>query len=172
MSLNVQYAIQLAKKCEDLNINWWEEVLHPDDIEGYKQIKQAHPDKKWTTGEHEYTRYGFRQLIETKSIDILQPDVMWVGGLTELLKVSAMAAAYDIPVVPHGSGPYSSHFIFSQPHSPFCEYIAASPDGKSVIPMFPYFEGEQIPVNGKVQVPDQPGFGMKLIDKENLVQIK
>ena len=172
MSLNVQYAIQLAKKCEDLNINWWEEVLHPDDIDGYKQIKQAHPDKKWTTGEHEYTRYGFRQLIETKSIDILQPDVMWVGGMTELLKVSAMAAAYDLPVVPHGSGPYSSHFIFSQPHSPFCEYIAASPDGKSVIPMFPYFEGEQIPVNGKVQVPDQPGFGMKLIDKENLVQIK
>ncbi len=172
MSLNVQYAIQLAKKCESLNINWWEEVLHPDDIDGYKQIKQAHPDKKWTTGEHEYTRYGFRQLIETKSIDILQPDVMWVGGMTELLKISAMAAAYDLPVVPHGSGPYSSHFIFSQPHSPFCEYIAGSPDGKAVVPMFPYFEGEQIPVNGKVQVPDQPGFGMKIKDKDSLVEIK
>ena len=172
MSLNVQYAIQLAKRCEDLNINWWEEVLHPDDIDGYKQIKRAHPDKKWTTGEHEYTRYGFRQLIETKSIDILQPDVMWVGGMTELLKISAMAAAYDLPVVPHGSGPYSSHFIFSQPHSPFCEYIAASPDGKSVIPMFPYFEGEQLPINGKVQIPNEPGFGMKLVDKENLVEVK
>ena len=56
-------------------------------------------------GRVEYTRYGFRKLIETKSIDILQPDVMWVGGMTELLKISAMAAAYDLPVVPHGSGP-------------------------------------------------------------------
>ena len=112
------YAIQLAKKCEDLNINWWEEVLHPDDIDGFKIIKQAHPDKKWTTGEHEYTRYGFRQLIESKSIDILQPDVMWVGGMTELLKISAMAAAYDLPVVPHGSG-HIHHIFFSQPHSPF-----------------------------------------------------
>ena len=54
MALTVQYAIALAKKCEDLNINWWEEVLHPDDIDGFIQIKQTHPDKKWTTGEHEY----------------------------------------------------------------------------------------------------------------------
>ena len=48
MALTVQYAIALAKKCEDLNINWWEEVLHPDDIDGFIQLKQAHPDKKWT----------------------------------------------------------------------------------------------------------------------------
>ena len=43
MALTAQYAIALAKKCEDLNINWWEEVLHPDDIDGFIQIKQAHP---------------------------------------------------------------------------------------------------------------------------------
>jgi len=172
MSLTAQYAIQLAKKCEDLNINWWEEVLHPDDIDGFKIIKQAHPDKKWTTGEHEYTRYGFRQLIESKSIDILQPDVMWVGGMTELLKISAMAAAYDLPVVPHGSGPYSSHFIFSQPHSPFCEYIAGSPDGKSVVKMFPYFDGEQLPENGRIKPSYDPGFGMTIKNKDMLVEIK
>jgi L-rhamnonate dehydratase len=74
------------------------------------------PHVKWTTGEHEYSRYGFRKLIEDRSVDILQvgtftfdewvgklkhsqPDVMWLGGLTELLRVSAQAAAYDIPVV-------------------------------------------------------------------------
>jgi L-rhamnonate dehydratase len=73
------------------------------------------------SGEHEYTRYGFRRLIENRLIDILQPDVMWVGGLTELLKISAHASAYDTSVIPHGSGPYSYHFIASQPHSPFCE---------------------------------------------------
>ena len=97
---------------------------------------------------------------------------MWVGGMTELLKISAMAAAYDLPVVPHGSGPYSSHFIFSQPHSPFCEYIAGSPDGKKVIKMFPYFDGEQLPENGKIKPSYDPGFGMKIANKDTLIEIK
>ena len=57
-----------------------------------------------TTGEHEYTRYGFRRLVEGRHIDILQPDIMWAGGLTELLRISALAQSYDIEVVPHGSG--------------------------------------------------------------------
>lgn len=51
MSLNVQYAIELATKCLHLNINWWEEVLHPYDEDGYKRIKSALPHLKWTTGE-------------------------------------------------------------------------------------------------------------------------
>lgn len=163
MSLTVPYAIELAKACSHININWWEEALHPDDISGYKLLKQAHPDKKWTTGEHEYTRYGFRELIHGRYIDILQPDVMWLGGLTELLRVSAMAAAYDIPVVPHGSGAYSYHFVVSQPHSHFCEYIANSPDGKSIEPVFgDLFSEEQIPENGKLIINDKVGFGLTL----------
>ncbi len=169
MSLNVPYAIELATRCEHLNIHWWEEVLHPDDFDGYKQIKQAHPDKKWTTGEHEYSRYGFRKLIEGRYLDIIQPDVMWLGGLTECLRVSAMAAAYDIPVIPHGSGPYSYHFVISQPHSPFCEYIANSADGKSIVPVFGnLFKDEQIPINGKLSVHEAPGFGMTLSENAKL----
>ena len=163
MALNVPYAIELATACNHLNINWWEEVLHPDDFDGFKLLKQAHPDKKWTTGEHEYSRYGFRKLIEGRCVDIIQPDVMWLGGLTELLRVSAMACAYDIPVIPHGSGPYSYHFVTSQPHSPFCEYIANSPNGKSIIPVFGgLFTDEQIPVGGKLKVVDRVGFGLTL----------
>ena len=166
MSLTVPYAIELAEAAKHLNIYWWEEVLHPDDVEGYRQLKQAHPTLKWTTGEHEYTRYGFRRLIEERTIDILQPDVMWVGGLTELLRISAHASAYDIPVIPHGSGPYSYHFIASQPHSPFCEYVAASPDGRSILPVFGnIFTGETLPSNGRLRLSDAPGFGMAIADR-------
>ena len=114
MSLTVNYAIRLAEAAKPLNIHWWEEVLSPEDNDGWREIKRAHPTLKWTTAEHEYTRYGFRQLIAERAIDILQPDVMWVGGLTETLRIAAHAAAYDTPVVPHGSGPYSYHFIASQ----------------------------------------------------------
>lgn len=172
MSLNVQYAIELAQACidENINIHWWEEVLHPDDFDGHRLLKRALPTLKWTTGEHEYSKYGFRKLIEDRSIDILQPDVMWLGGLTELIKVAAMASAYDIPVVPHGSGPYSFQAIMSFPNSSFCEYIANSPDGKSVHPSFgDLFLDEPLPVNGRIDLTDKPGFGMTLNPNAQLV---
>lgn len=172
MSLTVPYATRLAEKCKQLDIYWWEEVLHPDDVEGYVQLRQAHPTLKWTTGEHEYTRYGFRRLIEGRLIDVLQPDVMWVGGLTELLRIAAHAAAYDLPVVPHGSGPYSYHFNISQPIAPFCEYVAASPDGTLVLPVFGnLFTGEVLPKNGRLGVPKGTGFGMQIADRGMLVQV-
>jgi len=172
MSLTVNYAIRLAEAAKPLNIYWWEEALSPDDDDGYREIKRAHPTLKWTTGEHEYTSYGFRQLIAERTIDILQPDVMWVGGLTETLRIAAHAAAYDTPVVPHGSGPYSYHFIASQTGPAFCEYVAASPDGKSIRPVFgDLFVGEPVPVNGRLKLGDAPGFGMAIRDRSALVPV-
>ncbi len=172
MSLTVSYAIELAEAARDLNIYWWEEVLSPEDIEGYRAIKQAHPTLKWTTAEHEYTRYGFRRYMEERAVDILQPDVMWCGGLTELLRIAAHASAYDIPVVPHGSGPYSYHFIASQTGPAFCEYVAASPDGKSIKPVFgDLFVGEALPVNGRLKPSPDPGFGMTLRDPGMLIEV-
>lgn len=167
MSLNVSYTIELVKRAEaeGLHIDWWEECLSPDDFDGQALLKKAHPTVKFTTGEHEYSRYGFRKLIEGRNLDIIQPDVMWLGGLTELLKVSSMAAAYDIPVVPHASGPYSYHFVVSQPNTPFQEYLANSADGRTVEPVFGnLFLNEPIPVKGYIDVSelDKPGFGLEL----------
>ncbi|KAF2030513.1 nucleotide-diphospho-sugar transferase [Setomelanomma holmii] len=172
MSLNVPYTIEVVKATEHLNLNWWEECLSPDDSDGFEQIKRAHPRMKFTTGEHEYSRYGFRKLIEGRNLDILQPDVMWVGGMTELVKIAAMAAAYDIPVVPHASGPYSYHFVVSQANSPFQEYLANSPDGKSVMPVFGnLFLNEPIPTQGYLDVKtlDLPGFGLELNPNAGLI---
>ena len=172
MSLTVNYAIRLAEAAKPLNIHWWEEVLSPEDNDGYRAIKQAHPTLIWTTGEHEYTRYGLRQLIAERLVDILQPDVMWVGGLTETLRIAAHAAAYDTPVIPHGSGPYSYHFIASQPGPAFCEYVAASPDGRTILPVFgDLFVGEPVPIAGRMTIPDTPGFGMDIRDRGVLVAV-
>lgn len=172
MSLTVPYTIELVEACEHLDIDWWEECLTPDDSDGFEQIKRAHPTVKFTTGEHEHSRYGFRKLIEGRNLDILQPDVMWVGGMTELQRIAAMASAYDIPVVPHASGPYSYHFVISQPNSPFQEYLANSPDGKSVLPVFgDLFINEPIPTNGYLDVSqlDRPGFGLELNPNARLI---
>ncbi len=165
MSLDVPFAIELATRCREkkLDIHWFEECLNPDDVDGHRLLKERAPTERWTTGEHEYTRYGFRELLRHRAVDIIQPDVMWVGGLTELLRVSAMAAAYDVPVIPHGSGNYSYHFVISQPHSPFVEYLNTSPASDQVNPVFGgLFENEAAPVNGRVTLDDAPGFGLEL----------
>jgi L-rhamnonate dehydratase len=88
---------------------------------------------------------------------------MWVGGLTETLRIAAMAGAYDIPVVPHGSGAYSYHFVMSQPQIPFCEYVNTSSAGDNVSPVFgSMFTNEILPVNGQISLSEAPGWGLTL----------
>ncbi|MHB8575092.1 MAG: L-rhamnonate dehydratase [Dehalococcoidia bacterium] len=172
MALDLPYTIELVTACQSLDLYWWEEPLPPDDVEGLLSLKQALPAVRWTMGEHEYTRYGFRRLIEQRAVAVLQPDVQWAGGLTELLRIAAMASAYDIPVVPHGSGPYSYHFVLSQPGSPFCEFINLSPDGRGVVPVFgDLFTDEPLPANGVVTIGDAPGFGLTLNPAAGLARI-
>jgi len=179
MSLTVPYAIKLIRKCASLDIEWWEEVLSPDDTEGYVQLREALPGTQWATGEHEYTRYGYRKLVESRMFDVLQPDIMWCGGLTELIRIATHAAAYDTSVVPHGTSHYTVHFCMSQPNSPLIEYVAYSPDGKSVAPVHgDFFLKEPLPKNGVVTCEEfsKPGFGLevsplvKLIPSDELLK--
>ncbi|WP_306120152.1 MULTISPECIES: L-rhamnonate dehydratase [unclassified Roseitalea] len=163
MALDVPYAVDLAYAVRDLDINWIEEPLSPDDVDGHRLLKQRAPFQKWTTGEHEFTRYGYRDLVASRAVDIIQPDMMWLGGLTEALRLAAMAAAYDIAVVPHGSGAYSYHYVMSQPNCPFCEYLITSPEADRLEPVFgTLFENEAIPQDGRLVLSDEPGFGLEL----------
>jgi L-alanine-DL-glutamate epimerase-like enolase superfamily enzyme len=163
MALDVPYAIDLANAVRPFEIYWIEEVLHPDDFDGHRALKAACPWVRWTTGEHEYTRYGFRNLIQHRAVDIVQPDVMWCGGMTELIRIAALANAWDVPVIPHGSGAYSYHFCITQPQAPFAEYINISPDGRALVPVFgAMFTDERLPEGGRIRLPDAPGFGLTL----------
>ena len=98
MALTKPYAVKLGRALEPYGLKWLEEFLPPDDYEGYKDVKAALPGVLLSTAEHEYTRYGFRRLLRDRSVDILQPDVTWCGGLTEARRVVAMAAADDVLV--------------------------------------------------------------------------
>jgi len=116
-----------------------------------------------TTGEHEATRWGFRLLLEMGCADILQPDVGWCGGLSELMKISAAADARNVLVVPHGSSVYSYHFSITQHNSPFGEFLMMAPRADKVIPMFsPLLLDEPVPQNGRMRLTDAPGFGVRL----------
>jgi L-alanine-DL-glutamate epimerase-like enolase superfamily enzyme len=163
MALDVPYTIDLANAVRPYRVRWIEEALPPDDYDGHARVKAACPWQRFTTGEHEYTRYGFRELILRSCVDILQPDLTWVGGVTEARKIAAMAAAFDIPVVPHGSGVFSSHFQMAFANTPFQEVLAMSPDGMEIVPLWgDLFTGDPLPENGQIRPPDRPGWGIEL----------
>jgi len=164
MSLNLEYATRLALRSHEHGLKWIEECLIPDDYWGYRDLKRAVPPGMLvTTGEHESTRHGFRMLLEMQCADIIQPDVGWCGGITELVKISALADAHGALLVPHGSSVYSYHFVITRHNSPFAEFLMMAPNADEVVPMFtPLLLHEPLPVNGRMKLPDTPGFGVEL----------
>lgn len=169
MALSVPYAIELGKALQPYGIKWIEECLPPDDYAGYTELHSAlRGTTLVSTGEHEYTRYGFRLLIDGKCADILQPDITWVGGITEARRVVAMASSHDLHVIPHGSSIYSYHLQYAFPNCPLAEYINLSPKADQIVPYFgELFPDEPLPENGVIQLPERPGFGVTL-NKTNL----
>ncbi|KWU24439.1 L-rhamnonate dehydratase [Burkholderia sp. MS389] len=164
MSLDVPYATRLAHEAHALGLKWIEECLPPDDYWGYAKLRRDVPRGMLvTTGEHEATRWGFRMLLEMECCDIIQPDVGWCGGLTELMRISALADARGVLVIPHGSSVYSYHFVATRHNSPFAEFLMMAPQADRVVPMFdPLLLDEPVPVGGRMKVPDTPGFGVRL----------
>ncbi|MEA3253446.1 MAG: mandelate racemase/muconate lactonizing enzyme family protein, partial [Chloroflexota bacterium] len=88
-------AICLAKQMEQYDIYWFEEPVPPEDIEGSIEVKNS-TTIRIAGGECECTRYGFREIISRRAVDILQPDVCICGGFTEMQKIVAMASAWNI----------------------------------------------------------------------------
>ena len=164
MSLDLNYATRLAHAAQEHGLKWIEVALSPDDYWGYQALKKnAPPGMLVTTGEHEATRWGFRMLLEMECCDIIQPDVGWCGGVTELIKISDLADAKGVLMIPHGSSVYSYHFVVTRHNSPFAEFLMMAPKADEVVPMFhPQLIGEPVPVKGRLKVPDTPGFGVEL----------
>src|SRR5499426_3179087 len=171
MALNVPYTIRLAQALKPYNVRWIEECLPPDDYDGYAELKRKIDWLLIATGEHEYTRYGFRELIARRCADILQPDINWVGGLTEARRIVAMASAYDLPVIPHGSSVFSYHLQYAFTNCPIAEFLVMSPRADELVPLFgDLFKNEPLPRDGYVELTDEPGWGVELNDKLELIR--
>ena len=166
MSLDLEYATRFAAAAQPYKLKWIEEALPPDDYWGYAELRRNVPRGMLvTTGEHEATRWGFRLLLEMQCCDIVQPDVGWCGGMTELIKISNLADAHGKMVVPHGSSVYSYHFVITRHNSPFAEFLMMAPKADEVVPMFhPLLLDEPVPVQGRMKASalDAPGFGVRL----------
>ena len=97
---NKNDALYVGKGLDEMNIYWFEEPVAPEDYDGYKELKEK-LKTNIAGGEAEFTKYGWNQLIKNNCIDIAQPEVCGLGGITEYLKVSALAQSNFIPIVNH-----------------------------------------------------------------------
>ena len=150
-------AIEIARKMEPYEVFWFEEPVNPDDYEGHRLVSQS-TIIPVATGENEYTRYGFRELIEGRCCDILQPDALIMGGVTEFMKVAAMAQAHDLQVAPHGNQEVHVHLVSAIPNGLTVEYYRGITD-----PMWGEMFEETLQVeDGFVSPPDRPGIGINL----------
>jgi D-arabinonate dehydratase len=148
-------AIRIAKQIEEYDIFWFEEPVAPDDFDGHRKLAEA-TTIPIATGENEYTRYGFRDLIEHNSAAILNADAKICGGVTEWMKIAALAQAHDLDVAPHGSQDIHVHLVAAVANGLILEYYRDSVD-----PMWAKMYKATLMLNedGTVSPPNVPGIG-------------
>ncbi|NKB49982.1 MAG: hypothetical protein GKS02_11560 [Alphaproteobacteria bacterium] len=143
--------IRVANQLEDCALYWYEEPVLADNIAQCAEVAQAIATPV-ATGENEYTRYGFRDLIDAKAAQFLNPDIHRCGGFSEMMKIAHLAAAYDVQIAPHLVPELSIHVLVSIPNAALVEFLAGSPDDLWADP-------PQI-IDGLMAPPDRPGHGM------------
>ena len=150
-------AIEFARKAEKYDLFWFEEPVEPDDYIGQREITQS-TSIPVAAGENEYTRYGFRDMINHRAVDILQPDALIMGGVTEFMKVAALAQANDLDIAPHGAQEVHIHLVTAISNGLILEYYRDSVD-----PMHGNMYKETLTIkDGYVYAPDRPGLGLEL----------
>lgn len=164
---DVDYTLRFANETTHLNLNlkWIEEPIPLDDYAGMARlVKEVNPT--WiVSGEHEFTRYGFRELLRWHAADMIQPDVSWAGGFTECLRIAREAAEQDIPTWLHQAGtPWGLHLTACLPLPCMAETFGPSRnDTENEL----YCLLRPSPRDGFFTVNDVPGFGID-IDEELL----
>jgi L-fuconate dehydratase len=113
---DVPAAVEAGRALEGLDVFWFEEPVHADDLHGYRAVRDALPGLRIAGGEHLPNQVMFKTFLGSGAIDVAQPDIVRLGGLPELLGVALLAAHHGVPIAPHAGdmGQLHQHF------APFC----------------------------------------------------
>lgn len=148
--------VRFANMVKDFNIMFLEEPTFADDIPGLKRYKYG-TDLPLATGEHEYTRYGCRDLILSEAADIVQMDFTRAGGFTEAVKVGAMTQAWNLKFAPHAMENIHIHLISAFSNALFLERLILFEElTKNTYKNCP------VPENGYMFLTEKPGLGLEL----------
>lgn len=147
--LSESQAIRLGRALEEFNLTWFEEPLPAWDVEGLARVAAA-LDTPIASGETEYTRYGFRRMLELRTADVLMPDLQRVGGVSEFIRVGHMAESFDVPVSSHLFPENSLQVLGALANANYLEYM----------PWFSKLYNESIEfIDGQAIVPERAGWG-------------
>lgn len=160
-SWDVEFTVRVARECRALGLGWIEEPLLADNIDGYRALRRRMPaEVQIAGGEHEYTRWGYQELLRNAVLDVHQPDPHWAGGISETWKILALIAAAGGTAVFHGQSMQCNSalaFACSPALVPQQEYLAR------LMPLYQHFLADPVvPVEGHVPAPAGPGLGMTL----------
>ena len=159
MGYNVKQAIRMTRIFEEYNVGWLEEPVLADNITGLAEVTRA-SDIPIATGENEYTRHGFKELIANRGADIIQPDVARVGGVTEWMKVASLADSFGLQIAPHGIPEVHLHLCMAIPNLKVVEYFDG---GWGRVGKANFFTDVPLPQNGMwTPFSDKPGLGFGL----------
>jgi L-alanine-DL-glutamate epimerase-like enolase superfamily enzyme len=160
-TFTVSEAKAFCHMVRDSDLMWFEEPVVADDKEGLAEVR-ASAHVPISTGESEFTRYDFREICELRAADILQPDLAICGGITEGVRISALASAFNLRLAPHlwtGAPAFMAglHLAASSPAGFILEYsLGANPMLHELI------EEDVLVEDGTIAIPDRPGLGITL----------
>jgi L-alanine-DL-glutamate epimerase-like enolase superfamily enzyme len=151
--LDVLANVRQARLLEEFDPVWYEEPVLADDIAACAEVSRSIAIPV-ATGENNYTRFEFRELIERKAARYLMPDVCRANGFSETLKIAHLAAAHQVPVSPHVVHELSLHVVGALSNGFLVEFIDWTPP--DLFAEMPRCE------DGHFRIPDRPGHGMAL----------
>jgi len=149
-------AVQFANRVKELDILFLEEPVPADDLAGLARFKRG-TDLPLATGEHEYTKFGVRDLVLNEAADIVQVDGARVGGYTELLKAAAIVQAWNLRLAPHAMEYIHGHLVSAVANSLFLERLLIFEELSANV-----FKGAPLPKDGYLEIPESPGLGLNL----------
>jgi D-galactarolactone cycloisomerase len=157
----LNWAINTAQMLKDFNVSWFEEALKPDALEDFKALRRQSP-VPIATGECLTRRQTFLPWFENRALDIVQPDVTKVGGISEQIQIARTANAFGIKYVGHGWNTAVGlaadlQLAAAIPTADFVEYIGGSPYVDDIVE-----GGWKLDADGMLAIPDRPGLGIRL----------
>jgi L-rhamnonate dehydratase len=163
-SLNVEYIVRLMEALRPYRIKWLEDYLLPEDMDGYARVRERLPGAILATGEHWHMIDPFAHAASRGIVDILQPDISWVGGTTASVRICHLAEAHGLTVIGHAgmNYPYGQHLALAMPTIPMGERSeGVAPPGVPLEEMVAL--PGTVPIrNGRVRPTDAPGFGIEV----------
>lgn len=158
-SWDIPYAVDVGRRIAPFRPAWLEEPVPVDRVNALRTIRER-TGIPVATGEHLYTRWQVKDLLDARGADVIQADPDWCGGVSELVKIAAVCSAYDVPLCPHGHSLHAALHVAAacpRPVLPQVEFLVLHQRTKQR-----FMKGYLQPADGSIRPPETAGLGIEI----------